>query len=101
MSRFIPLFTMLVLTQPIWALTDPTQPAAYIAPSATKAEFELTSVLVSGQRKVAVINGRVVAEGDQLGKAKVTRIEKQQVLLSSGGKMIKLVPQRTAVRQEK
>ena len=82
------------------ALNDPTRPASY-RPSSQKVErFQLSSILLGFQRKVAVINGRAVTEGESLGSATVIKIEKERVLLTKGGKRIELVPKRTAVKRE-
>jgi MSHA biogenesis protein MshK len=91
----------LLLAQQLCALTDPTRPSSYRPASVSHTSFTLSSVIVSDSRKVAIINGKVLAEGEKVAGAKVKRIEKQQVLLSHNGKTIKLVPPRTTVRREK
>jgi MSHA biogenesis protein MshK len=98
--KWVLLATFLV-SQTALALVDPTQPSSYRAPAASVSHFKLSSILVSGQRKVAVINGRALSVGESVGEARVVKIEKQQVLLNSSGKMIKLVPARTTVKRER
>lgn len=72
----------------VWALSDPTRPQDYMAPAAAVAgtvidgteqaevepSYTLQYVLVSDQRKYAVINGHRVVEGDRVGEARVIRI---------------------------
>ncbi len=101
MFRVLSLAAMLMVVQGAWALNDPTRPSAYKAPSAAKERYQLESILVGDVRKVAVINGKALTEGEKVGSAKVVRIEKNKVQLSRRGKVIELVPERTQVRQEK
>jgi len=69
-------------------LQDPTRPyRAAPAPSErTPAadRFELTAVLVSPQRRIAVINGKFYREGDAVNGAKITLIEPGFVRLQRG-----------------
>ncbi|MEE8057819.1 MAG: hypothetical protein V3T17_08295 [Pseudomonadales bacterium] len=82
------------------ALADPTQPSSYRAAS-KKQSLRLESILFSAARKVAVINGIVVAEGDSIGNAKIIKIDKESVQVRSAGKIVKLVLRHTTIRQEK
>ena len=90
----------LVSAQVVLALKDPTQPSSYRAVS-KKQSLRLESILFSDARKVAVINGTVVAEGDSIGNAKIIRIDRDSVRVSSGGNSVELVLHRAAIRQEK
>ena len=80
------------------ALTDPTRPWSpggyQQRQSHTDGSYTLNSTLVSSTRRVAVINGRHVTEGETVGNATVVRIGKYDVLLQSPDKQInlKLVP---------
>ena len=91
---------LLLFVQHGVAITDPTQPGHYQPATQKKQSFRLSSILVGPQRRVAVINGKAVSEGDRVGRAMVKKIEKERVLLVSGGKHIQLVPQRATVRRE-
>lgn len=82
------------------ALTDPTRPQGF-QQQASKQTLKLESVLIGESRKVAVINGKVVAEGDMVSDAKVLRINKQSVQLSRGGVTSTLALKHTSIRQEK
>jgi hypothetical protein len=83
------------------ALRDPTQPpsAAVLSarggdPAATDGPT-LNSVIVSGARTFATIDGKLYRTGDKLGDATVVAIAPEQVTLrrSSGIQVLKLYPQ--------
>lgn len=69
-------------------VVDPMRP--YRAPSepaerrAAPDRYVLTVVLVSAERRVAVVNGRVVQEGDEVDGAKVAHIDLDRVELERG-----------------
>ena len=82
-------------------LSDPMRPwqrAASSAPVRTKGLYDLSAILYSSDRRVAVINGRTVSEGDRIGSAKVRRIDRRSLELEEHGKRIRLVlaPARSA-----
>jgi MSHA biogenesis protein MshK len=76
------------------ALSDPMrppQPPASAAPAAPSAESpdappvsQLNAVLISGGRKLAVINGTAVPLGGRVGEAKVVRITETEVTVRRG-----------------
>jgi MSHA biogenesis protein MshK len=76
------------------ALRDPTQPPQLVAPtpvgnasSSVPGEPQLQSVLISsrpGGRKVAVIDGVTVREGDKFRDSMVARITATKVVLKQG-----------------
>lgn len=66
------------------ALRDPTRPPQPQTPAATAQaplDMSLDSILTSDDRRVAVINGQAVREGDHIGNARVQRIGQDRVLL--------------------
>ncbi len=71
---------------------DPTTPLGRSAtPLATNPgqDYELDSVLISAQRKLAIINGNSVREGQVIpgsGGVKLQRIAPQKVVLQQGAK---------------
>lgn len=74
----------------IEGLTDPTRPLHYASGGDSyldelKKKYILNSVIVSDQRRVAVINGKRVKEGDRVRNALVSRIAKSQVTLVIDG----------------
>lgn len=76
------------------ALPDPTRPVVLSGervPSADKPKlWQLTSTLISPQRRVAVINGQVVQVGQAINGAKLLAVEPGSALLSRAGHKIKL-----------
>ncbi len=64
-------------------LSDPTRPWAYQAPpsrmSGTPRAPLLTSVMIAPDRRVAVIAGQVVREGERVGNLQVIAIEPDRV----------------------
>ncbi|QKK02566.1 MAG: GspB domain-containing protein [Pseudomonadota bacterium] len=73
---------------------DPTRPpdsaeisAWFGAPADGEREqpYRLQSVLISPQRRIAVINGQRVQIGDRLGSARVNAIEPDGVVLEAAG----------------
>lgn len=76
------------------ALSDPTRPwqsSGYQQKRPqTAASYSLNSTLVSSTRRVAVINGQHVSEGETVGNAIVVKIGKYDVLLQSPDRQINL-----------
>jgi len=78
-----------------FALSDPTRPtdpSLYFGNSDNRSEGEwsLQSILYASNRRVAVINGTRVREGDRIGSARVVRIQDSQVVLNAGGRKLTL-----------
>jgi MSHA biogenesis protein MshK len=81
-------------------LSDPTRPPAVSAvpddngKRAESAEPVLQSVLISSQRREAIVSGRTVKVGDRVGEARVVGIAEDQVVLRSGAGLqaLKLFP---------
>jgi MSHA biogenesis protein MshK len=80
------------------SLRDPTRPPASLGqaehPEAGAAGPVLQSVLVSPERKIAIISGQTVKLGGKFGDAKVIRITESEVVLSNGSHVqtLKLFP---------
>ena len=91
---------LLLLGSHSWGLQDPTQPASFTPAASSDITLTLESVLLGPQRKVAVINGKIVAEGDSVAGAKVITIGKNSVRLRHRGQTVELVLRVTAIRQE-
>ena len=67
-------------------LDDPTRPANLVAGSVLLTDevttsWDLSSILISPQRRVAIINGKTVQLGETLAGAKVLRINETNVKL--------------------
>ena len=76
------------------ALTDPTRPWDKDwhkqRQTRTDGNYVLNATLVSSARRVAVINGQNVSEGETVGNAIVIKIGKHDVLLQSPNRLIRL-----------
>lgn len=90
--RSLGVLMLLALGMPCRAegLVDPTRPPAeFLAPQPGGAEGKggapvLQSVIISPQRKAAVINGQTVSLGDSFGDARLVKITESEVVLRSG-----------------
>lgn len=81
------------------AITDPTRPEQYRAAPA-RVSYHLESILFSNSRRVAIINGKVLAEGESIGGATVTAIAKDSVRLQRSGRIIRLSLQHPNIRRD-
>ncbi len=78
------------------ALADPTRPPDARASREPRepSRTGLQSILLSPERKLAVIDGQTVKVGDRVGQARVLAIDVDSVRLSEGGtvKTMRLLP---------
>jgi MSHA biogenesis protein MshK len=83
-----------MLNPPAHALHDPTRPtdpADYFGSGTrTNSAWALQSILSSPDRRIAIINGTRVKEGDLIGSAKVISINESNVVLNTGGQRFTL-----------
>ena len=94
---------LLLVTLPVnaaHALTDPTRPAAFQGGKVIQQAYQLDSILYAGSRKVAVINGQPLSEGERLQGIKVIAIKKDSVTILSKGKPRTLQLKTASVRRE-
>ncbi len=87
--------TLAALPLPGSALIDPTRPASYGQAAAAHASesrrgWTLDSTLVAPDRRVAVINGKRVSEGESVDGARIIEIRKLDVLIQADGRRITL-----------
>ena len=88
-------------------LLDPTRPpspatSASNGKSAAVPSWRLESTLISDYRRVAVINGQKVREGNDVGGARVKVIRRNAVVLMADGREIVLKePAQLDVKQKK
>ena len=81
---------------PAQPLGDPTQPTALDAPEPTERRaasgprWRLQSTLVADSRRLAVINGRTVAQGERIEGAMVREVRQGGVTLEVEGRRIEL-----------
>jgi len=62
----------------------PETPLAEMAPGNAQTR-SLTFILMNAERKIAIINGQVVREGDRFEGSRIARIEKTRVLVKGKG----------------
>ena len=66
-------------------LVDPTRPLGDLTTwHVAKSDLILTSVIITGKKKVAVINGQQISEGQVVGGAEVVSIHPGRVILLRG-----------------
>ena len=82
-----------LLTDGAELLRDPTRPWPYsgipgipVVMQAKAAKFNVTAILVSEKRRVAIVNGQQVSEGDQVDGATVVEILAHSLRLNLRGK---------------
>jgi MSHA biogenesis protein MshK len=79
-------------------LPDPTNPSGH----AGAASSGVQSILITPQRRQAVIHGRTVRVGDRVGDAVVVDIQPYEVILNRGGResRMRLVPRLEKQKKE-
>jgi MSHA biogenesis protein MshK len=76
-------------------LGDPTRPTSMAEPEAARPveagpRWRLQSTLVADTRRLAVINGRTVAQGEHIEGALVREVRQEGVTLEVGGQRVEL-----------
>ena len=70
-------------------LRDPTRPYTAVEQrAAASPRFVVNAIIVSDDRRVAIVNGRRVGVGSSLSGARVISIEKDQLILEIDGKRV-------------
>lgn len=69
-------------------LQDPTRPAMVkaLAQNAEPGALQLEAVMGSGARRVAIVNGKVVREGDRVGAAVIEAIDSDSIRYTRNGR---------------
>ena len=90
----------LAMAQPLAAVDDPTMPAYLRKPAPKKVikakprkpqkPLSVSSILVSPDRSVAIINNKVVTRGDVVDNARVVDIQRNKVVVKRNGKSLTL-----------
>lgn len=82
-------------------LPDPTNPAGQMATRSAPVRG-VQSILITPQRKQAVINGRSLAVGDRVNNAVIVDIQPYEVILKRGGveTRMRLVPRLDKQKKE-
>lgn len=86
---------MVLTTSSLWAWHDPMQPQGGNQPVSASVvtienKLKLSTILVSPQRRVAVVNGQPLQVGGQIAGYRVDAINENDVVLSGGGKQQRL-----------
>jgi len=85
---------MLVCAVNAFALADPTRPSGFVesatSTESTQAPMRLESVLISANRRVAVINGKTCRVGERVDGATVIAIHSDRAVLVRGETRITL-----------
>ncbi len=84
------------------SLRDPTRPLSYVegAAAAKSSGWRLDSVLISSQRKLAVINGKSVTEDSWVRGAQVKQIQANKVVIVVKGEE-RVLRLRSGIRKTK
>lgn len=92
LNRGMPLILVLFAALPVLAqeAADPMRPPSAASTLKQAAQpgvqhYHLSSILISPQRRSAIINGRHVSVGDRVDKANVVEIKGNQVIISVAG----------------
>lgn len=101
-SKTVVMTSAVLLTVTVMAdaqLRDPMRPPEFqtLAGGAAPSKYsgyELTSIIIAPDRRVAVINGQSLSQGDSLGNVIVVDIRAAQVLLKRGEEdiVLNLIP---------
>ena len=69
---------------------DPTRPDNFrvSGPRGSAPVYHVSAIFTSDDRQVAVLNGRLVREGDRLGRVEIVRIEEDRVTLNVDNKTL-------------
>jgi hypothetical protein len=82
------------------ANSDPTRPATHSGGDGAATDYSLQSVLLSGTRSIATINGQALSVGDHVGGARVISIGHQNVVLDVKGRTVELTTGRSPVTRK-
>ncbi len=97
--RIVAAMIFLVASSGVNALNDPTRPFTYHSTGKTQA-LKLESTLISSNRKIAVVNGSVVAEGERVKDFTIIEIRKDSVKGQLNGKIVTLKLDHTEIRRK-
>ncbi len=78
---FLTLFISYLPTAMAVTIQDPTRPALFKEHTIDSGQLTLTAILISSDRKIAMINGKLLKIGDEVGGYKVNAIDSNTVQL--------------------
>jgi len=83
------------------SLRDPTRPySARQAIAAVPPRFDVNAIIVSDERRIAIVNGKRVGVGGQVDSATVISIEKTELVLDVDGQKVTLRLHNGSTRNE-
>ncbi len=93
LSKLLPIISLLVMVPGAVRgdkpLRDPTRPAfATAVVKVPGAQFSVSAIFIADMRRVAVVNGQLVGEGDEVAGARVEHIEPGLLTLRYRGKLL-------------
>lgn len=108
-TKFTALAAIVFMTSAYADLPDPTRPPnASLTGSSAETDMAdnkifLSSILISPERRVAVINGKALRKGDQVGAGKIVKINPSEVVLKVGKdtEILSLLPKALKLRTRK
>lgn len=107
--KFTVLAAMVFMTPAYADLQDPTRPPnASLTGSSAESDMAdnkifLSTILISPERRVAVINGKALRKGDQVGAGQIIKINPSEVVLKVGKdtEILSLLPKALKLRTRK
>jgi len=92
---FFMLIASFFMSESAFSMNDPMQPPEYSVSSGVVEEMmdsklKLQMILMSPERKFAVLNNKTVKEGEMIAGAKIISIEKEHVVVKRKGKVFDL-----------
>ena len=87
-----------------YGIEDPTRPPSKAQPVTTVAVAapKLDSILHGPERRLAMINGRVMLEGQRIGGIVLEEVETNEVVIRTGGKRMRLsLTGKNIIKEEK
>jgi hypothetical protein len=84
----VPLMALMALgvnTAQAESLRDPMQPANTSAPAVVSDSLRLEAIFTNGPKRVAIVNGRLVREGERVGAARIDAILADEVRYTRDG----------------
>jgi hypothetical protein len=80
MTRYLVLMMMLLNSTGVFALLrDPTRPSFEKNAASEEGFLVLRAIIISGDYRMAVINGKVFKENDVIGETKIIKIESDKI----------------------
>lgn len=66
-------------------IRDPTRPLSAVAAPEARVKIELQAIKIRGSRREAIVNGKIVREGDQIVDVTILKIDQKQIVYRRDG----------------